>query len=598
VFVDVDTIPAPTGLTSTNNSNFEALNPVNNAISYDVLDVEDTVTATLTADVSEISETGGTIRYTVTLTGGPSDIDPDTDLVFALANGESVTITAGSTTGYYDKVYSDADITDQVSINNAFAVTAVTSGGAEYENLVTTGSTSVDVDYTPVITDLTPKAQGGDVTVDEDDLANGSDTSKESTTQIGTFTIAAGDGISSLTVGGQAVITNGTFAATSFTTALGNTLAFTGFNAVTGEITYSYTLLDNETHSDANGENSLFEDFDVVLLDTDLDQATGTLSVNIIDDVVSSTDNDVTVNNAASQTVSSVITFNWGADGAGSVILSDPSDIVLPDGDVVTFTVTDGNGDGAQDLYGYIDGVQVLSLESSVTGSEGSYDLTLDSMLDLTPTSSFEVGNILAGSPTNYLIIQDQVQTTDSIVIKASTNMVGGEVNSNTGELGVNNTILNTPNSGNNESLIIEFGNQGGYDLTTGEITDPAVLNNVQVAGVNVGSGIDSFVWTAYLDGVEVGSDTATMSTQAGSYLSDTISTANGFDTLVITMATGDFKFSGFDYTLDGDDILAELDVSYTVTDTDADSVSGAISIDIGNDLNTLIVPDTNDNGV
>jgi outer membrane protein W len=63
-------------------------------------------------------------------------------------------------------------------------------------------------------------------------------------------------------------------------------------------------------------------------------------------------------------------------------------------------------------------------------------------------------------------------------------------------------------------------------------------------------------------------------------------------------MVTGDFKFSGFDYTLDGDDVLAQLDVSYTVTDTDADSVSGAISIDIGNDLNTLIVPDTNDNGV
>src|SRR3990167_4837017 len=55
----------------------------------------------------------------------------------------------------------------------------------------------------PVILDLTPAANGGDVTVDEDDLADGSDASKESLTQAGSFTISSPDGIASLTIRGQ-----------------------------------------------------------------------------------------------------------------------------------------------------------------------------------------------------------------------------------------------------------------------------------------------------------------------------------------------------------------------------------------------------------
>ncbi|TIO38463.1 MAG: hypothetical protein E5X96_02980, partial [Mesorhizobium sp.] len=106
----------------------------------------------------------------------------------------------------------------------------------------------------PTITDLTPAANGGDVTVNEDDLlasrgageSAGSDTSKESTTQGGTFTIASPDGIATLSIDGHAFITNGVFSAGSFTTALGNTLNVTGYNAATGVVSYTYTLNDNE----------------------------------------------------------------------------------------------------------------------------------------------------------------------------------------------------------------------------------------------------------------------------------------------------------------------------------------------------------------
>ncbi|MDF3179576.1 Ig-like domain-containing protein, partial [Mesorhizobium sp. P17.1] len=146
---------------------------------------------------------------------------------------------------------------------------------------------------TPTVTDLTPAANGGDVTVNEDDLlasrgageSAGSDTSKESTTQGGTFTIASPDGIATLSIDGHAFITNGVFSAGSFTTALGNTLNVTGYNAATGVVSYTYTLNDNETHAAGQGTNSLFENMTVSLTDQDGQNATGTLSVNIVDDV-------------------------------------------------------------------------------------------------------------------------------------------------------------------------------------------------------------------------------------------------------------------------------------------------------------------------
>ena len=106
----------------------------------------------------------------------------------------------------------------------------------------------------------------------------GSDASKESLTQTGTFTVSSPDGIKSLTIDGHTVISNGVFTATSFTTStLGNTLSVTGYNAATGVVSYSYTLLDNETHAAGAGTNSLFENLAVVLTDQDNQTANDTL---------------------------------------------------------------------------------------------------------------------------------------------------------------------------------------------------------------------------------------------------------------------------------------------------------------------------------
>ncbi|PXX75422.1 retention module-containing protein [Pseudomonas sp. LAMO17WK12:I9] len=145
-------------------------------------------------------------------------------------------------------------------------------------------------DDTVVIQGL--NAEGGEVTVYEKNLADGSSPDAGALTQSGTFTVTALDGLQTLTVGGINVVTGGVAAGfpQSVTTALGNTLTITGYNAATGVISYSYTLADNEAHPTANGANSLSEHFNVVATDVDGSTASGSLDVNVVDDLPTAVD--------------------------------------------------------------------------------------------------------------------------------------------------------------------------------------------------------------------------------------------------------------------------------------------------------------------
>ncbi|MDR0276927.1 MAG: retention module-containing protein, partial [Paucimonas sp.] len=128
---------------------------------------------------------------------------------------------------------------------------------------------------------------GGELTVYEKNLSDGSAPNTGALTQSGTFTVTAPDGLQTLNVGGINVVSGGVAATfpQSTTTLLGNTLTVTGYNASTGVVSYSYTLLDNEAHPNAGGINSLTESFTVTATDTDGSSSTGSLDVNVVDDV-------------------------------------------------------------------------------------------------------------------------------------------------------------------------------------------------------------------------------------------------------------------------------------------------------------------------
>ncbi len=234
-----------------------------------------------------------------------------------IQGADGANVTPVSLNGTYGSIVINADGSYVYTLNvNDADFKALGGGGIGNENFtytLTDGDGDFDTakltlniknnDDSVLITDLTPKAQGGDVTVDEDDLlanrgpneSEGSDLSKESTTQAGNFKISAPDGVDSLTIGGNAVITGGAFSPISFSTPLGNTLSITGYNSATGVVSYEYTLRDNENHPTGNGENSIFEDFAVVLKDVDGDTANDTLSARIIDDVPTAVNDSFTV---------------------------------------------------------------------------------------------------------------------------------------------------------------------------------------------------------------------------------------------------------------------------------------------------------------
>ncbi|MFM1678866.1 retention module-containing protein [Aeromonas salmonicida] len=222
---------------------------------------------------------------------------------------DGAAVTAGTLTGTYGSLVLGADGSYTYTLNPADPQFVALPGGATGSEVFTYVLTDGDGDTSTAtltlsirndddnvtITDLTPKGEGGDATVFEDDLLStrgagesaGSDSSKESTTVTGSFNISAPDGVQTLSVGGINLVSGGVVASVpqSVTTGFGNTLTITAYNPVTGLVSYSYTLTDNEVHPSGGGNNNLFEDFAVTLVDSDGDSANNTLSVRIVDDV-------------------------------------------------------------------------------------------------------------------------------------------------------------------------------------------------------------------------------------------------------------------------------------------------------------------------
>ncbi|RWG59522.1 MAG: type I secretion C-terminal target domain-containing protein [Mesorhizobium sp.] len=275
---------------------------------------------------------------------------------------------------------------------------------------------------TPTVTDLTPAANGGDVTVNEDDLlasrgageSAGSDTSKESTTQGGTFTIASPDGIATLSIDGHAFITNGVFSAGSFTTALGNTLNVTGYNAATGVVSYTYTLNDNETHAAGQGTNSLFENMTVSLTDQDGQNATGTLSVNIVDDVptLNSVQGQQASNDPAQTPAVGAINFVPGADGAGAAmtitvnttgLTSNGHNLVTEQVGNVLTAYADNNNNGSHDAG---DTAVFTVTVNTAAGTSGQYTFDLLAKLDgMTSNVSIASSGSFGAGPSNSIVV-------------------------------------------------------------------------------------------------------------------------------------------------------------------------------------------------
>ncbi|QJP94458.1 retention module-containing protein [Pseudomonas fluorescens] len=357
-------------------------------------------------------------------------------------------ITPGTFTGTYGTLVLNANGTYTYTLNTNDADFKNLHGGGNGTETFTYTLTDADGDTStanlvlnihnnddPVVLNGLD-VNGGELTVYEKNLSDGTSPDTPALTQSGTFTVTALDGLQTLTVGGIAVMTNGVAAGfpQSTVTPLGSTLTITGYNPTTGVVSYSYTLVDNETHPNANGANSITENFNVVATDTDGSTATGQINVNIIDDLptakadtgsvaeggtvnISVLGNDISGADGAaivvgvragSNTTTSAIgglnsningTYGYlTLDAAGNAVYHSNPNSVSPPGatDTFTYTIRDSDGDESTTTItvNVADSKLVASVDQDVTVYEKALDLTQDGQ-DLAP------GTVIGSDPTN-----------------------------------------------------------------------------------------------------------------------------------------------------------------------------------------------------
>ncbi len=360
-------------------------------------------------------------------------------------------ITAGTFTGTYGTLVLNANGTYTYTLNPNDADFKNLHGGGNGTETFTYTLTDADGDTStanlvlnihnnddPVVLNGLD-VNGGELTVYEKNLSDGTSPDTPALTQSGTFTVTALDGLQSLTVGGIAVVTNGVAAGfpQSITSPLGSTFTVTGYNATTGVVSYSYTLVDNEAHPTGNGANSLTENFNVVATDTDGSTASGQINVNIIDDLptakadtgsvaeggtvnISVLGNDVTgadgaaaggavvgvragsnTGTSAIGGLNSNINGNFGyltLDALGNAVYHSNPNSVSPPGatDTFTYTIRDSDGDESTTTItiNVADSKLVASVDQDVTVYEKALDLTKDGQ-DLAP------GTVTGSDPTN-----------------------------------------------------------------------------------------------------------------------------------------------------------------------------------------------------
>jgi hypothetical protein len=499
--------------------------------------------------------------------------------------------------------------------------------------VIVNDSDEIIVNNQPSITNLTPQVDGGDVTVDEDDLLasrgvgehDGSDSDKESTTQIGTFTIEAIDGVDDLTIDGRDIIVNGSFTATSFTTDLGNTLSVTGY--VNGEITYSYTLEDNTTmHPTANGENSVFENFAVVLTDSDGDITSDILSVQIVDDVPTAT--PATNNGELTQAVDTNLMLildvsgSMGDDadyqGMSRLEVMVKSSMELLDqyesyGDVMV-NIVSFSSSGANPTNGWVSVAQAKTILLGLNdGGSTNFDDALNDAINAFGAS----GKLdTANSQNISYFMSDGNPTANSVsnlaTIPGGNNDLGGTNGIQSDEQAdwerflTNNDIKSFGlgmgtgiNQGNLEPIAFDGStgtNIGAITVTdlsqllatlTSTIVVPAIVGDLLNGGVPAIAGADdAWIQSITVDGItykyDQVLDTSSVSggTSNGNFDNGTnewtVTTPEGGE-LVVDMDTGDYAYT----SSTGISATTIENFGYTVIDGDGDTASSTLTITV-----------------
>lgn len=376
-----------------------------------------------------------------------------------------------------------------------------------------------------------PTRNGGEPEGSGEEAAAGANGDPNEATS-GVIHIDSPDGIGSVTINGVTVTgVVGQQIAGAF-----GTLTITGF--VGDDIEYSYTLADN-----TSGDNTQ-DDFSVTITDLDGDQATATLTIDIIDDVPAARpDTDAIASGQYGPVTGNVITDASAGDAGDSDAGADTVGADNASITAVSSANVPANSDGSSPFvvngqYG------VLTLQA-----DGSYSYTRN-----------------AGTPGG---VQDVFNYT----------LTDGDGDTSSTTLTI--TIADAqPLTGPNPTALLDDdalanGNPGGVD-------DDADAANL--AGTLAGSGGDGPLTYAFqLTGAPAGF--TYVAGPAGSVLIQ----QGGVTVLTVTLntATGAYTVTQnapIDHAAGADENNVSFTLNYTVTDQDNDSASGTLGIDVDDD--------------
>ncbi|MGQ0901754.1 VCBS domain-containing protein [Acinetobacter baumannii] len=311
------------------------------------------------ADTGTVTEDGTALEGNV-ITGGSSNsadvadrLGADATQVTGVSKGSSTTeqtdnVGGTGLAGDYGTLIlnSDGSYSYTVDPNNT-TVNALKDGGKLTETFSytikdadgdwsTTTLTITINGHTDGLPSITPNDQngssvGGQITVYESGLSTGSNASAASEYASGTIQINAGDGLSSINIGGQnfslsqlqSLSSSNPSAAINV---VGGTIVLNGFTAnssvggipTSGSLSYTYTLNNAQTHSAVGNDGLLLSGIPLSVTDAGGVTTTGSLVVQVIDDVPTAVNdsNSIPVGSLAVVTGNVVSNDTKGADGA------------------------------------------------------------------------------------------------------------------------------------------------------------------------------------------------------------------------------------------------------------------------------------------
>src|SRR5690554_3725570 len=345
------------------------------------------------ADANTIAEdtievTGNVIGGTGVSTGDVADTEGAdgatvTGITSSNVAGNTATENAGTLVieGEYGTLTINPDGSYNYKLDNSNSAVNALKGGDTLEEVFSYTVTDNDGDQSTATlsitingtTDGTPTVVpadengttvSGDITVNESGLSTGSDASSNGESANGTMTITAADGLDGITIGGQSFSVADLQALSVNPSAPilveGGELVLTGFTATNsvggvptaGELSYTYTLTGDRTHSGSEDESLLLE-IPLSVIDAGNATSNSTLKVQVEDDVPTATADTGGVTEGATLTVDAanglLSNDTAGADGwsnTGAVV-----GVVAGDTGATSSSGVGGRIDGQ---YGYL----------------------------------------------------------------------------------------------------------------------------------------------------------------------------------------------------------------------------------------------------